>query len=458
MELLSRDKDTICAPATGPAQGAISVIRISGSNAASITRRLAQFLPEQLESHKIYYGYLRGENDRVLDEVLVSYFAEGRSFTGESTCEISCHGNQFVVDEILLELVRAGARPAERGEFTYRAFIHGRLDLVQAESVLDVIQSRSHRAAQIALRQLQGNLSQELIQIREDLTWVLANLEANIDFAAEDIVVATDDRLVARAEKIKFSIEHAIAAFEKGRSLKDGLLIVLAGRPNVGKSSLLNRLLGENRAIVSPIAGTTRDTVDGVVQWNGNAVRVVDTAGLRISDDEIEKLGIDRTHEKLAEADLIIYVEENFEFLQDGRIEGDLKSEKVVFVLSKSDLLPLEQKRPRYFHHQGTPFPLYEVSSTTGEGLSTLVSELQSRLVASIDHEAQWICNSRQFGLLVKVRDSLADGLTALHNGESPDLVALEFSEALQSIYEVLGLVFDDQVMDRVFSEFCLGK
>ncbi len=309
---------TICALATAHGIGAISVIRLSGSRAIEIMRRLARFLPQNLESHKIYYGILKSE-DRSLDEVLLSYFAEGRSFTGESTFEISCHGSAAIVNDILQELCQAGARMAKRGEFTFRAFMNGRLDLVQAESVLAMIESRSNRASQLALRQLQGEFSVRLKALAEDLTWVLANLEANIDYAAEDIVIAAGDALANRLQKIQVDVERLLSTYQQGRIVREGFQVALVGRPNAGKSSLLNRLAGEERAIVTEIAGTTRDFIETELAIDGYRITLVDTAGLRVTDDPVEKIGVSRTLEKMKSVDQVLYVADAVEGYRRGR-------------------------------------------------------------------------------------------------------------------------------------------
>ena len=454
MRLSATDKDTICALITAHGIGAISLLRVSGPRAADIVRKLAAFLPEKLESHKIYYGILKDLDGQPLDEVLVSYFQNGRSFTGETTFEISCHGSEAVVDEILRTLVAAGSRPAERGEFTYRAFMNGRLDLVQAESVLALIESRSKRASSLALRQLQGDLSKRLHQLRDDLTWVIANLEANIDFAAEDIEIAKNEALIERGRKILTECDALLATYKKGRLLRDGFRMMLVGRPNVGKSSLLNALAGEDRAIVTPIAGTTRDFVEATLSIEGVRVTAVDSAGLRVTDDPVEKIGVERTLEKLPEADLVALILDAESGLED-EFFARIPWEKAVVLTNKMDATPDFRAPQRFSNNALRVFP---VSAQSGLGLEDLRTWLSQRLRQDLSEDSTLLSNARHFRGLIEARKNLEEGLELLQHNDSPDLIALEFQAALGAIYDILGLTYDDQVMDRVFSEFCLGK
>lgn len=452
MRSLTSDKDTICALATAHGLGAISVIRISGPKAAEITRTIAAFLPEYLESHKIYYGVLKHAG-RDLDEVLVSHFARGRSFTGETTFEISCHGSEMIVDQILGSLVEAGARPAERGEFTYRAFMNGRMDLVQAESVLSMIESRSVRASSLALRQLQGELSRRLRGLVERLTWILAHLEANIDFASEDIEIAPSGLLAGKASELLGEVNSLLASHRQGRIIQNGFQVMLAGRPNAGKSSLLNALAGSERAIVTPVAGTTRDFVEVEIQIEGIRVTVVDSAGLRLTDDEVEKIGVHRALEKIPDADLIFYVVDSREGITgDDRVFFDrIPWDKTVVVGNKSDLGHL-------IWSEGRAPEIIRLSALTGAGIEDLKNILREKVDREISEDSTLISNARHFKGLNALRASLEEALPMLENGESADLIALELQAGLQALYEILGLTYDDQVMDRVFSEFCLGK
>lgn len=460
--------ETVCALATAHGIGAISVIRISGSQAIAITRRLAGFLPESLESHKIYYGIMKSaDGSRPLDEVLISYFAQGRSFTGETTFEISCHGSEAIVSDILQELVVAGARPARRGEFTFRAFMNGRLDLVQAESVLAMIESRSTRASQLALRQLQGEFSVRLKKITEELTWILANLEANIDYAAEDIVIAGADVLATRMEKLQVEVERLLSTYKQGRIVREGFQVALVGRPNAGKSSLLNALAGEERAIVTEIAGTTRDFVETQLAINGYRVTMIDTAGLRVTDDKVEKIGVQRTLEKMASVDMVLYVADSVEGVsaEEQAFFAQIPWEKTAVLWNKIDSPRAgasEAFDMRLFCAPSVsplpPVKVLPVSARTGVGLDFLKEMLKEKLSAEVSEDSTLVSNVRHYEGLRTVRTAVANGLPLVLRGESPDLIALELQSGLVALYEILGLTYDDQVMDRVFKEFCLGK
>ena len=457
MRPLETDKDTICALATAHGIGAISVIRVSGARAAEVTRQLAAFLPKELESHKIYYGFLHALDDgRAVDEVLVAYFAEGRSFTGESSVEISCHGSETLVAEILSQLCLAGARPATRGEFTYRAFMNGRIDLVQAESILALIESRSTRAAQQALRQLQGDFSKRLHDIREGLTWVLAHLEANIDFAAEDIELIPMAKLAEKLARLGASVLEMLAGYRKGLIIRNGFQVALVGAPNAGKSSLLNAIAGEERAIVTSVAGTTRDFVEAELSLEGLRVTLIDTAGLRATTDEIEQIGVQRTLNKLKEVDLVLYIAPATVLSgPDREFLAQIPWAKTALVVNKIDLPGADVAGPQIDSAVLARLP---VSALTGHGLEELRQWLRGRIHGELAEDTTVVSNARQYKGLQNLHGYLTKALPLMLNQDSPDLIALELQLGLQELYGVLGITFDDQVMDRVFNEFCLGK
>lgn len=450
--LLERDKDTICATATAPGQAGLAVVRLSGPDSEDIIRSICTFLPPQLESHRVFYGHLKDPlTDEPIDEVLITYFRAGRSFTGETTFEISCHGSDVITAEILRLLCQNGARLAERGEFTYRAFMSGRIDLVQAESVLDLIQSRTKRASNLAIRQLQGEFSEELRNILNELILVLANLEANIDFSAEDIEVVTTEKLAAATKHLLERTTKLLESFRKGRILRAGFRVALVGAPNVGKSSLLNALLREERAIVTAIPGTTRDLVEGEMTIEGVAVQLVDTAGLRESDDEVERLGMERTRRALDQADHVLWI-------LDATQCGEISSHPLVdhpgettLIYNKADLL----SAPPAGFREGVDILL---SAKTHEGLGTLKDRLRGRISTELAGDSAVFSNARHFECLGILCKSLEKALTLMVKAESPDFIALELQSGLKALHELLGLDFDDQVMDRVFNEFCIGK
>ncbi len=339
--ILEKDKDTICAISTAPGVGGIAVLRVSGEKAFSVVKSICAFLPGNPESHRVYYGFLNTfEANENIDEVLVTYFKKGRSFTGEETLEISCHGGEYLSQKILNELRKSGARLAEKGEFTYRAFMQGNLDLVQAESVLALIESQSKESANLALRQLKGELSDVFSQLEEDLLWTAANLEANIDYASEDIVVATQDVIDSRLQKVKRTISEMLFSYEKGRIAREGLQVALAGKPNVGKSSLLNLLIEQDRAIVTDQPGTTRDTVEAKIRIGGTTVNLVDTAGLRETSDIIEQAGIDKANIAHKESDLVIFLIDLSKPLCREEVESlnGLKNKNLIIALNKLDI------------------------------------------------------------------------------------------------------------------------
>ncbi|MGE0528913.1 MAG: tRNA uridine-5-carboxymethylaminomethyl(34) synthesis GTPase MnmE [Bdellovibrionales bacterium] len=455
---MERDSDTICALATAQGLGAISIIRISGRHAEKIIRKLAPFLPSSLESHRIYYGYLRAlRDDQPLDEVLISYFQHGRSFTGECTFEISCHGSDSIANEILHNLVESGARPAERGEFTYRAFMNGRIDLVQAESVLALIESRSRRASQLALRQLQGEFSTRLKILLERVTWVLAQLEANIDFASEDIVIAGNDEIHRRLTDVLEDTDQILSGYHRGRIIRSGYQVALAGLPNAGKSSLLNALAGEDRAIVTPVPGTTRDFVEAELSENGVRITLVDTAGLRETDDAVEKIGVARTLDKLCDVDLVFYVvsAETGMRPDEARFFDRVPWNKTCLLINKIDMYTKVNVLDSEVKHALAVMP---VSAVTGQGLPEVKEWIRERLRTELSEDSTLLSNARHFRSLGILRESVANSLSLVLKEESPDLIALELQTGLRALYEILGLTYDDQVMDRVFAEFCLGK
>lgn len=479
-----RDLDTICATATPSGVGGISVIRVSGSLAKQVTRHLCSFVPLLPQTHRVYFGLLRGAkktSDKanqgpVIDEVLVTYFEKGRSFTFEETFEISCHGNPLIVREILSELVQAGARIADRGEFTYRAFMNGRIDLVQAESVLSLIESQSVQSAKQSLFQLQGSVSRELAEIENVMIWCLAHMEASIDFSTEDLGVIEDSALTIKVLELKRRIWALVATYKSGQILKDGFRLILTGVPNVGKSSLLNLLIGEDRAIVTPIAGTTRDIIEGSFMVEGLKVNVVDTAGLRESIDQIEKLGMEKSVLAQKSADGIFFIFDSFLGLTSDELErlSVLPLERTFLVGNKADqgnFSTEDRKKKALDAIQASPFfqdlqghiphlqqkiaIVSALDDNSCESLKCLIQEF----VGELHFEDQaTLFQARHFENLSAALKNMETTLELVQNQASPEFMSLEMKEALIRVQETIGKRFDDEIMDRVFKEFCIGK
>ena len=439
------------------------MIRVSGDKAALFTRKLCSFLPTQPESHKIYYGILKSVSGEAVDEVLVSFFAHGRSFTGEETTEISCHGGTVSVTSILKELLEAGCRMANAGEFTYRAFMNGKLDLVQAESVLGLIESQSKQSAKVALRQLQGHLSADFHRIEDDLVWILAMLEASIDFSTEDLEVVSSDELKDRARGLQAFIDKLIGSYKQGRILREGLQIALVGKPNAGKSSLLNALLKEERAIVTAEEGTTRDLVEGRLSMGGVPVTFVDTAGLRETQNEAERIGIERSRSAMKASDFVFVIIDLTAPSWEAQLTSfeHQDSPTTIYLLNKADLdrSGEAQKNSRNIAQKlGVLDRCYWVSAKTRQGLADVEARVTSLVQASSSESSNVVTQARHLEQLQKIHSCLEKALQLINRDSSPEFIAFELQEAIRAIHELLGKEFHEQVIDRIFKEFCLGK
>lgn len=474
--LVGRDLDTICAVSTPPGTGGISVIRVSGEKSLSVVRSLAAFLPREVETHKIYFGLLKEPSTKeILDEVLVSFFQKGKSFTGEEVVEISCHGSPVIVDSILSALVRQGARMADRGEFTYRAFMHEKLDLVQAESVLALIESQSKRAARQAQRQLQGALSEELTHIESELLWMAAHMEASIDFSTEGLDIVEVKELSSRMKNLEELLKKRLKSYQTGRLIKDGIWCTIVGQANVGKSSLLNLLVESERAIVTNIPGTTRDLVTAETVHNGMKFVFVDTAGLRKEAiDQVEIIGINRSKKAMSESDINIFVFNLEQGLTSDDLEilNELEPRETLILGNKSDLRRLKKEDIfESFKAAGKFFQKFQSCEGFLDRQVRIVSALDIKDRSAIlemtvnlvlDQESVndeiLITNARHFENLSLSLEHLQKAEKNLHNKMGAEFIAMDLKEAVLRIQQILGKAFDDQIMDRVFKEFCLGK
>ncbi len=481
-----RDVDTICAISTPIGTGGISVLRVSGPGALLIAQKSCQFLPKEPTSHHVYLGLLRdlsqskpqsaGITDEAVDEVVTTYFKKGHSFTGDETIEISCHGSPYIAQKILTILVQSGARLAEPGEFTYRAFMNGKLDLVQAEGVLALIQAQSDRSGKQALRQLRGSLSKKLEAIEADILWSLARLEVSIDFSTEDVEIVSKTDLNQRVLAAQQGVNKLLESYRSGRMIKEGLQLVLAGEPNVGKSSLLNLLVEESRAIVSEIAGTTRDLVEAKFSVQGIVVNATDTAGLRKTSDIVESLGIKKSYEAISDADIIFFVFDinrglsahelgEIELLDPYKIRliGNKKDKFSGFLDSAKKTLFDQLKVLKNFQKIENFEPFMKskvlfVSAYDKSSYEDLTGLIALDLSNTVFEDQSYISQVRHFENLTKAAENIERALLLITADSSVEFMALELKEALILVQETLGKRFDDQVMDRVFREFCIGK
>lgn len=451
-------QDTIVALATSSgSNGAIAVIRVSGSEAIRITNAIfkGKDLTQQ-PSHTIHFGTIR-EGEDIIDEVLVSLFIGPNSYTKENSVEISTHNSTYIIERVVSLLIKKGARAAKAGEFTLRAFLNGGLDLSQAEAVADLIASNSAASHQIAMQQMRGGFSNQLKKLREDLVHFASLIELELDFSEEDVEFANRDQLKNLIQQIYTVINKLVSSFEQGNVLKNGVPIVIAGKPNVGKSTLLNALLNEERAIVSEIAGTTRDTIEDEINIHGVTFRFIDTAGIRETTDIIEAKGVERTRDKMKQARLIVYL---FDPTQDQITNVGIQIEEVkslgipfITIINKADLLSEPQKVEFNILN-----PLF-ISAKEQQGIEKLKDELLNQVnLANINTDDVMVTNIRHVEALQKTQQSLEKVLYGIENPVTSDFLAMDIRQALHHLGEITGAVTTDDLLDNIFSKFCIGK
>jgi len=453
--------DTIAAIATPIGEGGLAVIRLSGSHALKVADKCFLPLgknaskPSTAGSHTIHFGHVV-RNEVTVDEVLLSVMRAPRTFTREDVVEISCHGGLLPAKTVLDTLLENGARLAEPGEFTRRAFLNGRIDLAQAEAVADLIHSRTELALRAANEQLAGKLSQRINVLRDDMVKTLAHIEAHIDFPDEDIAPDTKDQLVHRLQDGIAAMDELLRTAAEGQILRRGIRAAIIGRPNAGKSSLLNQLLGRDRAIVSPIPGTTRDTIEETANIRGLPVVFIDTAGLRTARDEIEQEGIRRSRQSLQQAELILHVLDSSEAFteEDRNYFADLNGKKRIVILNKVDL------PARLVSSTLDTRPSIPVSCLTGQGIESLKDAIRN-LVWSGEIKAEMLevmINSRHQDALNRARTATERTVDALRHDKTLDLVALDLRIAVNAIGEIVGKTTTEDLLDMIFSQFCIGK
>jgi tRNA modification GTPase len=438
------DDQTIAAISTPPGEGALAVVRVSGPSAFRIAARI---FSKPLQSGRVQVGRILDDRGGTVDEVVVTSFCGPRSYTGEDVIEISGHGGPVVAAAVLKTVLDAGARAAGPGEFTQRAFLNGKLDLTQAEAVMDLIRAQTPLAARAAALQLEGRIGNEARWIADGILSVVAHLEAYIDFPDEDISPEVGAAMLANLSTIRTRSDALLATAPEGRILREGVLLTLCGRPNAGKSSLLNRLAGFERAIVSPIAGTTRDTIEELVNLKGIPFRIVDTAGLRETDDAIEVEGVSRAKRAIDSADVVIRVVDSTQPDSDLPVRED-----EILVLNKSDISAPEQAPG--------PHDAVRISCLTGDGMDALVNRILRHVRDGhpVSEESHAAINARHQACLQRVVVALDAAITALRDALAPEFVAVELRLALEAAGEITGRMDTEDILDRIFGTFCIGK
>jgi tRNA modification GTPase len=449
--------DTIVAIATPPGRGGIGVVRLAGPESKSIASRMLRLSAGRaLEANRAIFGELiENESGERIDEVVATLFAAPHSYTTDEIVEISCHGSPVVLRRVVEMAVSQGARLAEPGEFTQRAFLNGRLDLTQAEAVRDLIDSQTLYQAKVAARQLQGSLSRALLPMKEKLIALIARLEAGVDFAEDDVAVMPADQILSSIENVRAPLRDLEASFAFGKVVHEGLTLAIVGRPNVGKSSLFNRLVERERAIVTALPGTTRDLVTETVALGGIPVRLVDTAGIREALDEAEDIGIRKSMEALADADLVLVVlDANAELSEvDRELLADVAGRAAIIVRNKADLGECGTK---LFAEK---LPTVRTSAVTGEGIAELRAEiLQTVRGSAAEDGGAMLTNLRQQGQVQAAMAALAAAESSVLNAIPHEMVLLDLYNALRMLDELTGATTADDILNLIFSTFCIGK
>ena len=447
--------DTIAAISTTMGVGAISIIRVSGENALNIVNKIFKGIDlTKVNSHTINYGHII-DNNEIIDEVLVTVMKAPRTFTRDDVVEINTHGGIAITNKVLELLLINGCRLAQPGEFTKRAFLNGRIDLVEAEGVMDLINAKTEKSRKLAINQVNGDVSELIKSLRQKILEILANIEVNIDYPEyEDIDEMTNEIVLPNLDIIESEINNILNKSEDCKIIKEGIKTIIIGSPNVGKSSILNKLLNEDKAIVTDIAGTTRDIVEGTIQIDGIILNMIDTAGIRKTDDIVESIGVKKSIDLIDEADLILYVLNNNENITEEEIEilNKIKNKNSIIIVNKIDLdnnLDLDQL-PNYI----------EMSIKDNVGIDNLKNEIKKmfNLEKIESNDLTYLSSARAISLLKKSLETLNEARTSIHNNVPIDIVGIDLKNTWKILGEIIGETYTDELIDQLFSRFCLGK
>ncbi|HDN3476650.1 TPA: tRNA uridine-5-carboxymethylaminomethyl(34) synthesis GTPase MnmE [Staphylococcus aureus] len=458
------DLDTITSISTPMGEGAIGIVRLSGPQAVEIADKLykGKHLLNDVPSHTINYGHIIDpESKEVVEEVMLSVLRAPKTFTREDIIEINCHGGILTINRVLELTMTYGARMAEPGEFTKRAFLNGRIDLSQAEAVMDFIRSKTDRASKVAMNQIEGRLSDLIKKQRQSILEILAQVEVNIDYPEyDDVEDATTEFLLEQSKEIKQEINRLLDTGAQGKIMREGLSTVIVGKPNVGKSSMLNNLIQDNKAIVTEVAGTTRDVLEEYVNVRGVPLRLVDTAGIRETEDIVEKIGVERSRKALSQADLILFVLNNNEALtqEDYTLYEVVKNEDVIVIVNKMDLeqnIDINEVKDMI-----GDTPLIQTSMLKQEGIDELEIQIRDLFFGGEvqNQDMTYVSNSRHISLLKQARQTIQDAIDAAESGVPMDMVQIDLTRTWEILGEIIGETASDELIDQLFSQFCLGK
>lgn len=480
---VGQNEDTICALSTANGVGAIGVIRVSGVKALEIVSQIASKNLIYKTSHTAHFATIHNSKDEIVDEVLITVFAKGKSFTGEESAEIGCHGSPYIQQQIIQLLLEKGCRMAEPGEFTMRAFMNGKMDLSQAEAVADLIASQSRNAHNIAIKQMRGGFSNELKEIREKLINFASLIELELDFSEEDVEFADRTQLKKMVNDVLLYINRLAKSFELGNAIKNGVPVAIVGAPNTGKSTLLNTLLGEDRAIVSNIEGTTRDVIEETLNINGILFRLIDTAGIREGAETIEAMGIERSLEKIKSAQIVLVMSD---FSEEGskaeghasmdtlsaaewveQLQAQYPEKKFVLVGNKTDLrsndslryIPIKNRDTQSDVLSPIQVPFIPISAKEGKGIDELRAWMETQVLGNFDLANETIVsNVRHYDALTKTEEQLQKAKDGLETGVTSDFVAMDIRQAMYHLGSITGDISSDELLGNIFSRFCIGK